>query len=65
MPLQSMLVHDASARIDKSNAVDWLTYPAGQAIGQVKHSLSVRQVMQELMTDYVDAMDKMALEGQD
>ena len=60
MPLQSMLVHDASSRIDKYEAVELLTYPAGQAIGQVKHSTSVRQVMQDLMTDYTDALDKIS-----
>lgn len=58
MPLQSLLTHNASQRFDKFEAVDMLTYPAGQGIGQLHNELSVKQVMQDMFEDYLDAAER-------
>jgi len=36
-----------------------VSYPAGQVIGQLKDELSVRQVVMQLMEEYIDAVERL------
>ncbi|MCT9928914.1 nitronate monooxygenase family protein [Planotetraspora sp. A-T 1434] len=59
MPLQFMLVSEALRRIGKSDAAELATFPAGQIIGTTNRVKPARQVVFEMVEEYVNAMDRL------
>ena len=64
MPLQPRLVREAQARIKRSShkhpgAAELNNYFVGQIVGSMNHVKSVRTVMEELVTDYADTMERL------
>jgi len=63
MPLQGLVTSDAMRRTTKyagvadTQAVGF--NPVGQVVGQINEVRSVRQVMAQLLSDYVDALDRL------
>ena len=66
MPVQGVLVEDAMGRIERaarhrdSPAYRLLTGPAGQIIGQLTAVRRVKQVVQDIITEYVDVVTALA-----
>ena len=58
-PLQYLLTSDAAARFEHYSIEHMVSYPAGQVIGQLKDELSVRQVVMQLMEEYIDAVERL------
>jgi NAD(P)H-dependent flavin oxidoreductase YrpB (nitropropane dioxygenase family) len=62
MPLQPLLVADAIERIDRAatagnpRAVEMANYFVGQVVGRLDAIKPARQVMQEMVTEYVDTV---------
>ncbi|MCH9693266.1 MAG: nitronate monooxygenase family protein [Gammaproteobacteria bacterium] len=59
-PLQYLLTSDAAERFAHFSIEEMVSYPAGQVIGMLNDELSVRQVFQSLMEDYIDAVERVA-----
>ena len=65
MPLQRMLTSEAQARISRvahqkgSGAEKLVNYFVGQVVGSLNHVKSVRTVVEEMVEEYVDTMDRM------
>jgi len=64
MPLQPQLVREAQARIARTahkspGAAALANYFVGQIVGSMKHVKSVRSVMQELVSEYADALERL------
>ena len=64
MPLQPRLVREAQSRIARTahksrGSVELANYFVGQIVGSMNHVKSVRTVMQELVTEYVDALERL------
>ena len=61
MPLQFMVTADAVSRGHRyaDKAKDVMFNPAGQVIGHINQSRSVRDVMQELVNGYVEAVERL------
>jgi NAD(P)H-dependent flavin oxidoreductase YrpB (nitropropane dioxygenase family) len=59
-PLQYLLTSDAAARFEHYSIEDMVSYPAGQVIGQLHDELSVRQVVMQLMEEYIEAAETLA-----
>lgn len=59
VPYQSILSGEPFRRAERARRKDWMTYAAGQVVGQVNESKSVRDVMYEMLTEYVDASERM------
>ena len=65
MPLQSMLVADAQRRIHRvahkadASARPLVTYFVGQVVGQLKVSTSTREVVREMVEEFIDVMERM------
>ena len=57
-PLQIILTRDVVERVEKNNIEEMVTYPAGQVIGLLKQETSVRQVMQEMLEDYLRCCER-------
>ncbi len=64
MPLQPRLVREAQARISRSahkspGAAQLSNYFVGQIVGSMNHTKSVRTVMEELVIEYADTMQRL------
>lgn len=59
MPLQFMLVSDALRRIGRSDATELATFPAGQVIGQLTRTKPASDVLFTLVSEYVEAMERL------
>ena len=58
-PLQYLLTSNAAARFEHYSIEHMMSYPAGQVIGQLHDELSVRQVVMQLMEEYIDAVERL------
>ncbi len=63
-PLQEVLVRMAVPRIDRAEREDFYTTPCGQAVVDVTEERSVRALMVELQSDYLEAMERLAARWQ-
>ncbi|MFP6653999.1 MAG: nitronate monooxygenase [Myxococcota bacterium] len=64
MPLQPRLVREAQARIARTahksaGAAQLSNYFVGQIVGSMNHTQSVRTVMEELVIEFADTMDRL------
>ncbi|GAA4579280.1 nitronate monooxygenase family protein [Planotetraspora phitsanulokensis] len=59
MPLQYMLVSPALRRIGNSDAAELATFPAGQIIGAMNQVKTARQVVFEMVEEYIEAMERL------
>ena len=64
MPLQPVLVRDAQARISRTahkspGAAQLSNYFVGQIVGSLNHVKSVRTVIEELVQEYADTMERL------
>lgn len=71
MPLQPMLIAKASQRVDRAamnpenaGAVDLSNYFVGQIVGSMNESISATRVVEDMIGEYVDVMERFdALNG--
>lgn len=59
MPLQSMLVAEALARIERAGHRDYLTYYVGQIVGDIREETSVRTIFQDMLVELADTWDRL------
>jgi NAD(P)H-dependent flavin oxidoreductase YrpB (nitropropane dioxygenase family) len=59
MPLQYMLISDAQRRINKFNVKELTTMPVGQIVGRMNTVRPVRDVMFDLVDEFVEASQKL------
>lgn len=69
MPFQHLLAQEAMKRARRSNAPGFLSWPAGQVIGQMNEVTSVREIMFRMLSEFGDTVSHMAgqleLSGED
>ncbi len=58
-PLQGILYNEAHARVVRAKRKDLYSFPAGQVVGMLTQETSVRDVMVELQTEYLDTMERL------
>jgi NAD(P)H-dependent flavin oxidoreductase YrpB (nitropropane dioxygenase family) len=59
MPLQNILTSEANARIARSGRKDLAFAPVGQIVGQMNEVRSVRDVMYQLVEEYIETIDRL------
>ena len=59
MPLQNAVMVESRLRMTRGRSKDFLTYPVGQIVGDMEHETTCRQVIQEMLTEFVDAGDRL------
>ena len=59
MPLQFMLVADAFSRIYRSQNRELTGFPVGQVVGMMNNVRPVRDVMQQLVEEYIEAVERL------
>jgi NAD(P)H-dependent flavin oxidoreductase YrpB (nitropropane dioxygenase family) len=60
MPLQFMATQEARARIARSDRRDLFGMPVGQIVGSMNHVQTSRQVVLDMVQEYIDTVEKMA-----
>lgn len=60
VPYQSILSGEPFRRAERAHRKDWMTYAAGQVVGQVNEPKSVREVMYDMLGEYIDVAERMA-----
>lgn len=58
-PLQYFLRTPSFARIDRVGAESLVSSPIGQIVGEMKQEMSVRQVYQDMLSEYVESLERM------
>ena len=60
-PLQGVLYNEAHARVVRAQRRDLYSFPVGQSVWSLNEETSVREVMLQLQTEYLAAMDRLML----
>jgi NAD(P)H-dependent flavin oxidoreductase YrpB (nitropropane dioxygenase family) len=60
MPLQFMATQEARARIQRSDRRDLFGMPVGQIVGSMHEVRTTKQVVLDMVQEYVDIVEKMA-----
>jgi NAD(P)H-dependent flavin oxidoreductase YrpB (nitropropane dioxygenase family) len=60
MPLQFMLVSDVMTRVARANNRELTGMPVGQVVGMMNEVRPVREVMQTLVEEYIEASERLA-----
>lgn len=61
-PLQALLWWgQGRTRVERVRAKEWLTYPVGQIVGDMKEESSVRQVVQDMLSELLESKERMDL----
>jgi hypothetical protein len=58
LPLQTATMQESNLRVERALAKDWVYCPVGQIVGDIKQQLTVKQVVFELLNEFVDAAEK-------
>ena len=59
MPLQNILTSDANARIARSGRKDLAFAPVGQIVGRMNDVRPVRDVMFQLIEEYIETIEQL------
>ena len=55
MPLQTIATAEIRMRIDRAGVENYMSYPVGQVVGDMTHETSVRQVVMDMLDEFVDS----------
>lgn len=58
MPLQTAAMAESRLRVERARASEWLSPPAGQIVGDMNRELTVKQVVYEILDEFVDSVDR-------
>ncbi|WP_347309992.1 NAD(P)H-dependent flavin oxidoreductase [Defluviimonas sp. SAOS-178_SWC] len=58
VPFQSILSGEPFRRAERAHRKDWMTYSAGQIVGQITEPTTVKQVVYDMISEYVDTMER-------
>jgi NAD(P)H-dependent flavin oxidoreductase YrpB (nitropropane dioxygenase family) len=60
-PLQAFLwVGEGRPRIERSRAVDFMTYPVGQLVGDMREETSVKEVVYEMLNELLESSERLS-----
>lgn len=60
VPLQSVLSGEPFRRAERAHRKDWMTYAAGQVVGQISGPSTVKQVIYDMLNEYLETSERMA-----
>lgn len=59
LPLQTATVSEAYLRVARARAHEWLSCPVGQVVGEIREETSVRQLVYEMLEEFVSATERL------
>lgn len=60
MPFQTMLMAEPHMRVERGKAKEWQYYPVGQVVGEMKAETSCRQVIYDMMNEFIEATEHLS-----
>ena len=63
LPAQKLLVIPALRRLELANAVDYMGYMSGQIVGRIKKEQTIREIMEDMKTEFQGVMDRLGHSG--
>lgn len=61
MPLQTLATQETRLRIERARAVDYMSYPVGQIVGDMTEETSVRQIVYGLLDEFIESCERLNL----
>lgn len=58
MPYQTMLMAEPHLRVERGRESAWQYYPVGQLVGDIKSETSCRQIIYDMMNEFVEAAER-------
>lgn len=58
MPLQTAVMQEPNLRVERALAKDWVYCPVGQIVGEMKAQSTCRQVIYDLLNQFVESVDE-------
>lgn len=58
MPLQTAVMQESHLRVERALAKDWVYCPVGQIVGEMNSQTTCRQVVYDMLSQFVDATDE-------
>ena len=59
MPLQTATMMESMLRVERAQAKEWVYSPVGQIVGQMRAETTCREVIYNLLSEFVDAKERM------
>ncbi len=59
MPFQTMVMAEPHMRVERGKLKEWKYYPVGQVVGQMKSETSVRQVIHDMLNEFLEATERL------
>ena len=59
MPYQTMLMAEPHMRVERGKLKEWMYYPVGQIVGDMKSETTCRQVIYDMMNEFVAATERL------
>lgn len=60
VPFQSILSGEPFRRAERAHRKDWMTYAAGQIVGQITGPTTVKQVIYDMLNEYFETSERMS-----
>ena len=60
MPVQTLLWLEPRLRAQRARARDWMTYPVGQIVGDLREPTTTRGVIMDMLEEFVEAVEKLS-----
>lgn len=57
MPLQTAVMQESNLRVERALAKDWVYCPVGQIVGEMNSQMTCRQVVYDMLNQFVDATE--------
>lgn len=59
MPLQTLLWLEPQLRAQRAHAREWMTYPVGQLVGDLRAPTATRDVVRGMLEEFVDTLERL------
>lgn len=59
MPFQTMLMAEPHLRVERGKLKEWKYYPVGQIVGDMKSETTCRQVIYDMMNEFLEATERL------
>jgi len=60
MPYQTAVMVETRLRVERARRKDFLTYPVGQIVGDIRDTRTCRQVIYDMVEEFVAAQERVA-----
>lgn len=60
MPLQTLVTQETRMRIERARALDFMSYPVGQVVGEMREETSVREIFYRFLQGFIESSERLS-----